>query len=222
MNCLQSKNNICVIIPFYNEEKTISKIIYDALDYVDLIIAVNDGSTDNSIQNIPQNEKIIVINQKRNAGKGAALREGFEKSLELNSKFTITLDADLQHDPKLIPDFIEKLNYYDLIIGKRKIFESDMPVHRRLSNLLTSKLLSLKTGRKILDSQSGFRAYKTEILKYVLPKFNGFEAESEMIVRICRMNYSVGYVDIPTIYGDDNSKMKSIPAIIGFIKVLFI
>lgn len=222
MNYLQSKNNICVIIPFYNEEKTISKIIYDALGYVDLIIAVNDGSTDNSIQNIPQNEKIIVINQKRNAGKGAALREGFEKSLELNSKFTITLDADLQHDPKLIPDFIEKLNYYDLIIGKRKIFESNMPVHRRLSNLLTSKLLSLKTGRKILDSQSGFRAYRTEILKYVLPKFNGFEAESEMIVRICRMNYSVGYVDIPTIYGDDNSKMKSIPAIIGFIKVLFI
>ena len=222
MNYLQSKNNICAIIPFYNEEKTISKIIYDALAYVDFIIAVNDGSTDNSIQNIPQNERIIVINHKRNTGKGAALKVGLKKSLELKSKFTITLDADLQHAPKLIPEFIESLNDFDLIIGKRKIFESDMPFHRRLSNLLTSKLLSLKTGRKILDSQSGFRAFKTEILEYVLPKFNGFEAESEMIVRICRMNYSIGYVDIPTIYGDDNSKMKSIPAILGFIKVLFI
>ncbi len=95
-----------------------------------------------------------------------------------------------------------------------------MPIHRRLSNYLTSKILSVKTGFNILDSQSGFRAFKTKILSNILPDYSGFEAESEMIVKISKNNYSLGFTEISTIYGEDNSKMKAIPTIIGFIKVI--
>lgn len=181
---------------------------------------VNDGSTDNSCQLINSSDKIILVNHKTNLGKGAALKTGFIKSIELNSEITITIDGDNQHDPNLIPALINNLKYFDCVIGNRMKNKLKMPLHRQLSNYLTSKLLSLKTGIKILDSQSGFRVFKTNILPNILPSFSGFEAESEMIVKIAKCKYSLGYTEISTIYGNDESKMRAIPTIIGFIKVL--
>ncbi len=96
-----------------------------------------------------------------------------------------------------------------------------MPIQRRLSNKLTSLLLSIKTGQKIIDSQCGFRAYKSEVIKNIKTNFPGFEAESEMIIKAARKGYKIGFVDITTIYGDEKSKMKPVRAIIGFLRVLF-
>ncbi|MFZ1290111.1 MAG: glycosyltransferase family 2 protein [Melioribacteraceae bacterium] len=220
MNISESKNKICAIIPFYNEKSTLKKIVSDTLNFVDLIILVNDGSTDNWQEEIPKVENIHLISNEINLGKGTALKLGFQKSIELKTLVTITLDADLQHDPKQIPNFLNNIENYDCIIGKRKITNSQMPFQRRVSNYLTSKLLSLKTGRKIFDSQSGYRVFKTNILENILPKFSGFEAESEIIVKLCKNNYSLGFTDIPTIYGNENSKMRAIPTIFGFVKVL--
>jgi len=95
-----------------------------------------------------------------------------------------------------------------------------MPLQRRASNFLTSFFLSKKLNVKITDSQSGYRIFKTEILKDILPEHSGFEAESEMIVKAARKNYKIGFVNIPVIYGNDSSKMKVWQAIKGFIKVL--
>ncbi len=94
----------------------------------------------------------------------------------------------MQHAPESIPKFIEAISEYDCVIGSRDINHIKMPIQRKLSNFLTSKLLSLKTGTDILDSQSGYRAFKTEILNNVLPDYNGFEAESEMIVKLAKNN----------------------------------
>jgi len=216
----ENQNNICAVIPFFNEEKHIKFVISEVIKYVDVIIMVNDGSNDLSMQRIPNDDKIIILQHKSNLGKGKALRTGIEKSFELGSAITITLDADNQHDPKKIPQFIEAVKNFDFAIGCRKREKSKMPFHRVLSNYLTSKLLSIKTGRRIIDSQSGYRVFKTEISPDILPIYSGFEAESEMIVKACKNNYSVGFVDIPTLYGNDTSKMRMWPTIIGFIKVL--
>ena len=216
----KNQNNICAVIPFYNEEKHIRNVVENVLNYVDLLILVNDGSTDNSLSFLPTNDKIILINHPNNLGKGAALKTGFKKSIEANSKITVSIDGDNQHDPKFIPDLIKESENYDCVIGNRKRSATIMPIHRKISNYLTSKILSIKTGIKILDSQSGFRVFKTNILPNVLPDYFGFEAESEMIIKICKNNYSVGFREISTIYGNDNSKMKAIPTILGFIKVI--
>jgi glycosyltransferase involved in cell wall biosynthesis len=212
-------NKVCAVIPFYNEFITLKEIILKTLPFVDKLILVNDGSTDDYFNEIPIDDKIILLNHQENLGKGEALKTGLIKSIELKSEFTITLDADLQHDPQKIPTFIEKIENCDCLIGSRQK-NNNMPYHRKMSNYLTSKLLSFKTNTKILDSQSGYRIFRTNILQNVLPKFSGFEAESEMIVKICKQNYKIGFTEIPTIYGNDNSKMKAIPAILGFIKVL--
>ncbi len=220
MNYSPGKNKVCAILPFFNEEKNIESVAESTLKFVDVIIAVNDGSTDSSVEKISKFEKVILINHSVNLGKGAALKSGFLKSIELNSEFTLTIDADGQHDPEFIPVFLEKLNLYDIVIGNRLHDMKSMPVHRRASNLLTSKLLSLKTGLKILDSQSGYRAFRTGTLGKLIPDSNGFEAESEIIVKAARNGFKIGYVNISTIYGNDESKMKSIKAISGFIKTM--
>jgi hypothetical protein len=96
-----------------------------------------------------------------------------------------------------------------------------MPFQRILSNRITSFLLSIKTGQQIKDSQCGFRAYKKVVLENVRTKSIGYEAESEILIYAARKGYKIGFINIPTIYGNEKSKMNPIQAIIGFIKVLF-
>lgn len=222
MNSTSKQNKVCAVIPFFNESRTITGITTDTLKYVDKVILVNDGSTDESLNLIPDNDRIILISSNKNEGKGSALRKGFLKSIDLNSDFTVTLDADFQHEPRWIPELVKGLDFADVTIGNRLNDLSSMPFQRIMSNKTTSYLLSIKTGTKIIDSQCGFRAFRTTVLKNILPAFNGFEAESEMLILAARNNLRITSVDISTIYGDEKSKIKPLQTIYGFLRILFI
>lgn len=217
------KNNsfqICAVIPFYNEKETLKNILNETLKYVDVIFAVNDGSDDD--WNYEQhNDKVHFINLDRNYGKGKALSAGFEAAAKNEIDLVVTLDADLQHEPKYIPHLVNCLQSYDLVIGNRLKDLKGMPIQRKISNMLTSFLLSRKTGQKIIDSQCGFRAYRLEVIKNIQTYYPGFEAESEMIIKAAKKGFKIGFVDVPTIYGNEKSKMKPVEAIVGFLKVLF-
>ena len=221
LTSLNPKSNICAVIPFYNEKDFILNVVRETLNYVDKVIAVNDGSKDLSEKQIVDVENVNVINLKSNKGKGKALQAGFDECVNNNFNFIVTIDGDNQHDPKYIPEFIEKLNRYDIVIGNRLLDTKSMPLQRIMSNKLTSFFLSLKTSQNILDSQCGFRAYKKEVLQNVRTSYSGYEAESEILIFAARKGYKIGFVNIPTIYGDEKSKMNPVAAIIGFIKVLF-
>ncbi|MHB1687545.1 MAG: glycosyltransferase family 2 protein [Ignavibacteriaceae bacterium] len=220
MNSTLKRNKVCVIIPFYNESENINGIIKETIPFVDKIIAVNDGSTDGSLSKVYENEKVTLISYPKNMGKGYALNTGFKESIKEDFDYTVTLDADFQHKPEYIPSLITELENYDIVIGNRLNKLNHMPVQRILSNKLTSFLLSIKTKQKILDSQCGFRAYRTKILNSILPSFTGFEAESEIILNAARNNFRIAFVYVPTIYNNEQSKMKSFQAIKGFIKVM--
>lgn len=222
MNSISNQNKICAVIPFYNEEKTISDIITRTLKFVDTVIAIDDGSTDNSYDIISAIKNVVLLKHKKNEGKGRALKTGFEASIQNNFDLTLTLDADMQHPPEEIPKFLEALSSYDMVIGNRLNHISPMPVLRILSNKLSSSLLSLKAGEKIYDSQCGYRGFRTRILSSILPHYSGYEAESEMIILAARKNYKLGFVSIPTIYGEEKSKVRPFNIIAGFIKTLFI
>jgi len=215
------KNNTCAVIPFFNEEDFIVEVIKKTLKYVDLVIAVDDGSTDNSLSLIKKLDNVEIIILDKNYGKGVALKAGFSMAIELDFDTVITLDADLQHDPDFIPLFIDAIKKYDVVIGNRLSDLKNMPYHRIVSNYVTSFLLSLKLKTMIKDSQCGFRAYKKNVLKKISIHSSGFEAESEIIVRAIRSGFNISFIDIPTIYGTEKSKMKSFQAIKGFIKILF-
>lgn len=218
----KNKNSTAAIIPFYNERKTIFNVINQTLEHVDHVIAVNDGSTDGSVKKIPGSKDVTLISFNENHGKGFALSAGLKKGVELGYGSLVTIDADLQHNPYEIPFLLMELEKYDIVIGNRLNKLSVMPLQRRLSNKATSFLLSLKTGCKLLDSQCGFRAFRADMIKHIETVYTGFEAESEFLVLAARKNYSIGFVNITTIYGKEKSKMNPIQMIFGFIKILFI
>lgn len=222
MNRSERKVKIAAVIPFFNEQRFIVDVVKRTLNYVDFVIAVNDGSTDDSAALLLGTENLVLISNEQNSGKGFALRIGFNRALELNADIILTLDADDQHKPEHIPVFLEGIKDCDIVIGNRMNDLKTMPAHRILSNKITSFLLSKKLGVEIKDSQCGFRAYRSEVLRRVETSLNGFEAESEIIVKAVRNNFKIRFVDIPAVYGDQESKMKSFQAIKGFIKVLMI
>jgi glycosyltransferase involved in cell wall biosynthesis len=212
---------VCSVIPFYNEKETINTVISETLKYVQFVFAINDGSDDGFSNDAKEESKIKFINLDRNYGKGKALSVGFDKAVSAGFNYVVTLDADLQHEPKYIPKLIAGLQLFDIVIGNRLKNLKGMPIQRRLSNKLTSFFLTVKTGQIILDSQCGYRAFRAEVLKEVKTNYLGFEAESEILVKAAKKGFKVGFVDIPTIYGDEKSKMRPAQAIVGFLKVLF-
>ena len=213
--------SVCAVIPFYNEKATLNKVLNETAKYVHFTFAVNDGSNDDIYENERKIQKVKIIYLEKNYGKGKALDVGFKEAITSGYDSIITLDADLQHEPKYIHELVHGLKSFDIVIGNRLNNLKGMPVQRRLSNKITSFFLTIKTGQNILDSQCGFRAYAAKVLKEVKTDYFGYEAESEILVKAAKKGFKIGFVDIPTIYNNENSKMRPVKAIIGFLKVIF-
>lgn len=220
MNSLIDQNKICVVIPVYNEVEYLDELLPKLTPYASKIICVDDGSTDGSKELIEPNSDITLISNGKNRGKGYALKVGLLKSLEFDCDAVITMDADMQHLPDQIPEFVEALKTFDLVIGNRLHTLKGMPLQRIASNKLTSWMLSRKIKVKIIDSQSGYRAFRKDIIKQILPFETGFEAETEMLINAAINGNSIGFINIPTIYNNNTSKMRSLQAIFGFLKVI--
>ncbi len=222
MNPSSGKNRVCVVIPFFNERRFLKDLNERIPDSVDTIIFIDDGSTDGGCDLIElSNPKVILIKNQQNRGKGFSLRAGFLKCLELGGEYIISLDADLQHPPELIPGFIELLNEYDLVIGTRKFSKREMPLDRRISNFITSFIISKKAGARIYDSQSGYRAFNASALVKIMSDSDDFIAESEMLIKAGKNKLKIGHYPIPTIYGEEKSKINRIKVIRSFITMLF-
>ena len=151
--------------------------------------------------------------------KGAALLKGFEYFLQ-NSKadYLICMDADLQHPVKSIPDFLK--NESPFVIGNREKTLKTMPSHRILSNVITSKILSIASGQKILDSQCGYRMIHRDVISKLELNEKGFQLESEMVVEVAKMGVKIGYVDIPTIYNQSGSNISNVKDTLRFIRYI--
>jgi len=187
---------VVTCIPAFNEERTIARVILEAQKYSDLVIVCDDGSRDLTGE-IAKRLGAIVIRHKRNKGYGAALRSLFKKALEYQPEVIITLDADLQHDPKYIPLLVETLkkSSADIVIASRARGD-ETPLHRRIVVKILSRIIS----KKLSDVQSGFRAYKASILQNLIPIEDGMEASIEIINRALRYGYKIVEVPIPFKY----------------------
>lgn len=221
MNSSTEQNKICVVIPVYNEVEFLDELLPKVKEFASKIICVDDGSTDGSKELIEPNFDVTLISNGKNRGKGYSLKVGLIESLKYDCDTVITMDADMQHLPEQIPQFAEAIKQFDLVIGNRLHTLKGMPIQRIASNKLTSWMLSKKVGVKIIDSQSGYRAFRKNIIKSILPLETGFEAETEMLINAALNKNSIGFVNIPTIYNNNISKMKPLEAIVGFLKVIF-
>jgi len=193
--------NICVLIPAYNEEMNISQTLRRVKRIIpsNRIIVVDDGSTDNTTD-IVKKEGVYLLKHAENMGKGMTHRTGFDFVIKEGFDAVITMDADGQHAPEEIPDFLNNMDKFDIIIGTREYNIRNMPIIRYWTNRTTSLVTSLLSRRIIRDSQSGYRLIKTEILKRVHLKTKHFQTETEILIQAGRMGYRIGEIPIRTIY----------------------
>lgn len=216
-------NKICVVIPAFNVEQTISEVITKVSQFVEHshIIVVDDGSFDRTTV-IVKKTGVIVLQNEFNRGKGYSLKRGFQYAIEIGFDAIVTLDGDLQHDPLEIPRFIEYFyrTKADIILGDRTKDFSTMPLDRRFSNKTTSLLISLLTGQRVKDSQTGYRLIKTNILKRIRLISNRYETESELLVKALLQGYKIAHLPIKTIYNDQQSHIHRFVDTLRFIKVV--
>lgn len=212
---------ICVIIPAYNESKTIGSLIQGVkLQNLDILI-VDDGSCDNTAK-IAKNNGITLIVNPKNKGKGISLTEGFHYALDNGFDAVITMDADGQHDPSDIPYFTRLAKYSDspIFIGNRMVKPKNMPAIRFLTNKFMSWLISLIAKQNIPDTQCGFRLIKKEVLERIKFDTAKFEIESELLIKASRLGFKIESVPINTIYRGEKSKINPVLDTFRFIKFI--
>lgn len=215
---------IAALIPAYNASATLPVLFGKLSRHFSTrdIFVVDDGSSDETLS-VARGALVNVDVHERNRGKGAALRTGFQSILAVQRHGAVlTLDADLQHDPDDIPAFLHawERGEWDLLIGARTRLGSGMPLHRALSNCITSYLVSARTGQKIRDSQSGYRLLSTEVVKSIEAESDGYEAETEYLIRAAMKGFRIGFVPVATIYADAKSHMTHWHTTKKFLTVL--
>lgn len=196
------KKDLLVIIPAFNEAKTIGKLL-DKLKkqgYYNVVV-VDDCSADQTGE-IAQKAGAVVLRHIINRGLGGALRTGFAYALSTQTKVIITMDADLQHRVENIPNLIKPIinNKIDVVIGKRKFDSKEMPISRRLANQIGNIFTFLIFGFQVSDSQSGFRCFRYSALGKMKLYSNRMEISSEIIAEIKRNKLKFAEVPISTIY----------------------
>ncbi|WP_345991547.1 DUF2062 domain-containing protein [Chryseobacterium sp. Chry.R1] len=197
-----SEKKICILIPTYNNERTLARVIDGVLEYTSNIIVVNDGSTDSTAQILNGYPQITVITLQENKGKGNGLRTGFRKAKESGFHYAITIDSDGQHYPDDIPVFTEALIKEKedvLLIGNRNMSQDGIPKKSSFGNRFSNFWFWFETGIKLEDTQSGYRLYPLLKIpkKYFTPKF---EFEIEVIVRSAWRHIPVKNVPVKVLY----------------------
>lgn len=213
---------ICLLIPAYNEARTIGQVVSEARKVIEYVVVVDDGSRDNTAQ-LAEDSGAVVIKHPVNRGKGAALRTGFQHVLDHGYDALITMDSDGQHDVNDIPGFLEAFSKTGsgIIIGSRMQDISTMPAIRKFTNKFTSFVGSLLAHQKIKDSQSGFRLISSDVLRAVELETTGYEMESEILIKASRAGFRITSVPIKTIYGQEVSKINPVVDTCRFFRLLF-
>lgn len=185
------------LIPALNAAPSIAAVVTASKREIEPVIVIDDGSTD-ATGAAARDAGAVVLRHEVNRGKGAALKTGFQYALERNYDGVVTLDADGQHLPAEISKFIRARaeRGADLIIGGRAHLFAQMLPRRRMANRFSARSISFASGVSISDSQSGFRFYSARLLRELELRTDGFDLESEVIVRAGRSGLAIETIPI--------------------------
>ncbi len=197
-----ASEKICVIIPTYNNHKTLQRVVDGVLVYTDNIFIINDGSTDSTAEILRNYPSLKIITLPENQGKGNALRIGFIEARKHGNSHAISIDSDGQHYPDDIPVFVEALKEEQqdvLLIGNRNMSQDGIPKKSSFGNRFSNFWFWFETGIRLEDTQSGYRLYPLHRIpkKYFTPKF---EFEIEIIVRTAWKGTPVKNVPVKVLY----------------------
>lgn len=201
---MKKGKKLVVMIPCYNEEKTLSEVVekvprkIPGIDKVEILV-IDDGSTDKTAQ-IAKKLKVNLVSHYKNEGLGVAFKTGVENALAMDADIVTNIDADMQFNPLDIPKIIKPIlaGEADMVTASRfkdkKLIPKNMPWLKKIGNKGFTTLINLLTGEKFTDTQCGFRAYSREAaLKLNL--FGRFTYTQEVFLDL--VNKGMKIVDVP-------------------------
>ena len=205
MNPHDDLNGTCVVVPTYNNSATVADVIDGVLRHQMPVIVINDGSTDNTADILESFGVITAINFQQNRGKGAALRAGFQEAISQGYRHAITIDSDGQHLPEELPRFVQAIDEHpdSLLLGARDLSAEGAPTKSSFGNRFSNFWTWVETGRKLPDTQTGYRCYPLAYVKDMNFFTRKFEFEIEAIVRLIWRGADVHSIPVRAVYEDD-------------------
>ncbi len=212
--------HIWVVIPAFNEEKYIGRVLKKIEKYTDQIIVVDDGSRDQTADYAQKVAK-YTLSHPLNLGKGAALKTGCEFAFQnLNAEAVILMDSDDQHDPVELPSFIQKLKEgNEVVFGARQI-DVNMPFLRAFFNRFASLLILILFGRYIPDIPSGYKALSSSAYQQLKWNARDYAVEMEIAARTAKSTLQFTTIPIKTIYHDFNRGMTHLDMLKMFSQII--
>ncbi len=196
--------DLAVIIPAFNEARTIKRIVEQSLQHSPHVIVVDDGSTDETVAML-EGLPVTLIRNNENKGKGFSLLVGFAEALEKSVEAVITLDADGQHNPEDIGRLAKAGAQYPdhFIIGARLRNQQFSPRYRLRANKVADFFISLAAKAWVQDTQSGFRLYPANFLKQLdlaAHQNKRFVLESRIVIEAAHRGYPIAMLPIDAYY----------------------
>ena len=215
----------CVIVPTYNNERTIVDVLRRIRVYTRNVIVVNDGSTFETLSVIHaaflSEELPDIVDYTPNRGKGYALMQGFCRALEMGYRYAVTIDSDGQHFPEDIPDIMNShfANKEALVVGSRNLTADNMPSKNTFANKFSNFWFHLQTGIPLEDTQSGFRLYPLERLNLHWPITPRYEAELELLVFSAWRGVPVVSVPVRVYYPPEGERVSHFRPFWDFLRI---
>lgn len=215
------EGKVCVLVPTYNNAQTLGAVLDSLLAYTDQVLVVNDGSTDGTpgiLERFPQIERVSYpVNQ----GKGYALRTGFKKALELGYDYAITIDSDGQHFAEDLPKFLDKLEDHPnaIIMGARNMDQASVPGKSSFGHKFSNFWFKVETGKKLSDTQSGYRLYPIRQLQNIRFITKKYEFEIEVLVRASWAGVEMTEVPVRVFYAEKEKRISHFRPFTDFSRI---
>lgn len=216
------KNKCCVIVPTYNNQKSIKEVVTDVLAYCDEVYVVNDGSTDTTLSLLLEfGDSIRLISYPTNVGKGNALNLGFKQAYKDGFDYAITIDSDGQHYASDLPIFLEAIEKEpnSMLIGERKLDTVSRSKGSSFANKFSNFWFAVETGTQLADTQSGYRLYPLKDLGKMRLYTKKYEFEIESIVRLSWKGVTVKNVPINVFYPSREERVSHFRPFKDFFRI---
>jgi glycosyltransferase involved in cell wall biosynthesis len=203
-----SRAKIIAGIPAYNESDHITDIVLDARKYVDEVVVIDDGSSDDTAEKAAQ-AGAVLVRHPYNRGYGASIQDIFTEARKRNPDVLVILDADGQHDPHEIPHLVKPvLDGYDFVVGSRQKQSGKIPLYRRMGQRFILGSVKMLTPHQLTDSECGFRAFSRRAVNSLDLKEEGMAISAETVAEAARKRLKTTEVPVTAIYHKDSSTLN--------------
>ncbi len=201
-----------IIMPLYNEEATLARVLDEVRRHTSAeILVVDDGSTDDSASILAGYRGIEVLTHARNEGYGQSLIDGFRYAADRRFDVAVTIDCDLQHEPRMIPRFLEAAREFDIVSGSRYHPDTpgaadEAPPDRRQLNAEITRIVNELTGYRLTDAWCGFKAYRVGGLARMRLDERSYGLPLQVWLQAARFGLRVTEIPVPRIYKNPNRR----------------